>query len=150
MDFSTLLYSHAWYNFFYRAMSTIFRTSRVQRGFTIVETVVAIAIVGVIVVLYASGINTFTLSRDATDEEIATHIANTELESLRSGGYSALATTTVFTDPLMSSLASSTGSTTVSMFNATTKEVDVMVSWMRSGKQRSITISTLMTKIGGL
>ncbi len=100
--------------------------------------------------MYSVGINTYAVSRDSKNQDIATHIAANKMEAIRAAGYAALATSTAFTDPLLSSIPQGAASTTATAINAYTKQVDVIVGWVRDTHPRSITLTTLMTSNGGL
>lgn len=107
-------------------------------------------IVGVVVVIFSTGSNTFVVTRDAKYQDVAVHIASSKLALLRENGYAALPANGPFTDPLLESLPQGAASTNVSVVNAKTKQVDVIVGWKRGEKQRSVTLTTLLTETGGL
>ena len=124
---------------------------RLLTGFTLIETLVAVFIVGVAITIF--GIVGFLL-KNTTDiryDEIALQVANTKLDELREGGYDALPANGTFGDPLLSSLPSGEASTTVTQFSDATKKVLVGVSWQStSGGGRYISLTTLVAEIGGL
>ncbi len=124
---------------------------RPARGFSFIEAIVSIALLGVILIASSAIIGGVPLMQDARDQQIALTIAQSELDALRALGYDVLPLTGTFTDPTLASLASSTATRTIVTFNAKTKRVDVTVSWSaRDQTQRSLVLTTLITQIGGL
>ena len=118
------------------------------RGFSFIEVLVAISIIGLVGALSSTLINSALLSRSTSYQNMA---LTNELEKLRNDGYAALPTTGSFTDSLMSTLPSGSGTATVSTYDAKTKEVAVSVSWQdSSGAVQSVALTTLMTETGGL
>lgn len=120
------------------------------KGFTLIETVVSIFVVGAVIAIFAASSSTLSLTRDAKNQDIAMHIANSKLAQIRADGYDALPQDGPFTDPLLSSLPNGEASTTVSVFNDKTKQIDVTVGWKRANAQRTVVLTTLMTETGGL
>lgn len=126
--------------------------SDMPRGFSLIEVVVSLFVIGVVILLSASIIRAVPLSRHAKYENQAASIAQNELESLRSGGYSALPASGSFTDSLLSTLPSGSGTVDVSDYNAKTKQVSVTVSWQEENATTtsSVAVTTLITSIGSL
>lgn len=123
----------------------------VRRGFTLIEVVIAIFVIGSTVALYAAGLKTFAVTRSAGHGEVALRIAEGKLEALRAAGYAAVPTSGSFSDPALGTLPSATGTLAVSDSNAKTKRVTVTVSWQESTTSpRSVSLSTLITQTGGL
>lgn len=118
-------------------------------GFTLIEVLVAIFLVGTATVLFGAALNTLAFTRSVRYDDTALRIAQQKLETLRAGGYSSLPASGSFSDPLLANLPDGYASTTVSDFNAKTKEVIVEVGWQQAGKAtRSISLSTLITQSG--
>lgn len=125
--------------------------ARARRGFTLIEILISIGVVGVIVLMYAAILNTFPLTRDAQHEDIALRIAETEMQRLRAGGYDNLPASGSFSDTQMSSLPSGSGTVAVTDQNSKTKQVVVAVVWQDAGySARSVSLATLITQVGGL
>ena len=121
------------------------------RGFSLVEIVVSIGIVGVTLLALGALVHTAPLARMTHDKDIALAVASDELEGLRSGGYAALPPSGSFSNVLLSTLPASAGTLTVSAYNAKTKQVDVSVSWQDAGQApQTVSLTTLITEIGGL
>jgi prepilin-type N-terminal cleavage/methylation domain-containing protein len=121
-------------------------------GFSLVEIVVSIAILGTILILLQATITSSVLVRDAKNQGIALSIARNKIESLRLGGYAALPVTGSFSDNLLSSLPQATTTLTVNVYNDKTKQVTVKVIWKdaRLSASSTVSLSTLITETGGL
>src|ERR1035437_2031769 len=101
-----------------------------SRGFTLIEVVVSIFIIGVIVVASTMLLRAAQVNRVTQDEDIALKIANNEGGVLRAGGYAALPASGSFTNALLPSLPSGVATVTISSYNTKTKKADVSVSWL--------------------
>ncbi|HVB20155.1 MAG TPA: type II secretion system protein [Candidatus Paceibacterota bacterium] len=124
-----------------------------SRGFTLIEVIVSLFIMGVMLLLLQSVIQSGVLARTTKNQGIALSIARNELESLRGGGYAALPPSGSFPDSLMSTLPQGATTTlTVSAYNTKTAQVTVSVVWQDAGASASSTVSlsTLITQTGGL
>ena len=122
------------------------------RGFSLVEVVVGVTIIALMAVAMGVLLERLPVgAREARDQDIAIKIARTEIEQLRAGGYDALPVSGPFTNSLLSSLASSSASVTVSTYSSKTKSVVATVSWRgANGVSRSLTLTTLITQNSGL
>lgn len=124
---------------------------RATAGFTLVEVLVAILVVGVLVALYGVGVMTTSLTREAAHQDVALHAASQQLGSLRMGGYTALPSSGSFSNTQVTQLPSGAGAMTISALNSKTKQVVVTVSWQEAGRgSRSVSLSTYITETGGL
>ena len=124
---------------------------RTAAGFTLIEIMVTIAILGSLVALYAAVLSTASLTTESRHQDTALRIAQQEMENLRATGYAALPASGTFSDPLLSDLPSGSASTTVSVYNAKTKRVVVQVAWLEKGTSlRLVSLATLITEVGGL
>lgn len=123
-----------------------------KKGFSFIEVIVTLFIVGVVLVLYQAAAGTMRLMKTAKSQEIALRVANNEIEKLRAGGYASLPTSGGFSDPQLSALSNGSGSLTVTAFNSDTKQVLVSIQWQNPGDSsaRSVSLTTLVTKTGGL
>jgi prepilin-type N-terminal cleavage/methylation domain-containing protein len=120
------------------------------RGFSLVEVIVTVFILGVALVVSHALYLGAPLAHSANNQDVALNIAQNELEGVRALGYASLPVSDAFADDLLASLPAGSGSVTVSAFNAGTKRVVVTVSWTERGKAQSLSLSTLITKAGGL
>ncbi len=122
-----------------------------QKGFSLLEIVVSIAVIAGLFMLYTAVINNISLSKTIKQRDVALKIASHEIEGLRAGGYSSLPSTGSFTDSNLSSLLSGAGTVTVSNYNSKTKQIVVTVLWTDfSGNSQSVSLSTLILQSGGL
>lgn len=128
------------------------RHTPLARGFTLIEVVVSIFIIGIIFVASAMLLHGVQSSRVTRNEDLALKIAGNEIEMLRAGGYATLPPSgSPFTDSSLASLASSTATVTTADYDAKTKRVAVTVSWVESdGATHAISLSTLVAAVGGL
>ena len=85
-----------------------------HRGFTLVEVIVSIFIIGVMLLLLQAVIRSGVLVRTSKNQNIALAIARNEIENLRASGYAALPSSGSFSDALLSTLPSATTTLAVS------------------------------------
>ncbi len=147
----TTLSLGAWY--FYRM--TVRYSCPVPRraacgGYTLVEVLVSIFVLGSALAVFTTASLMSTATRGTEYRDIALHIAETELETLRSVGYSTLPTSGPFVSDELAELPGGAGTVTVTAYNAETKQVGVSVGWIEEGAERSVTLDTLITEVGGL
>jgi prepilin-type N-terminal cleavage/methylation domain-containing protein len=122
-----------------------------NRGFSLIEVLIAIFILGMMLVFYQSTFSTIRLSRIAQQQDIALRIIQTKLEDLRAATYSGLPASGTFSDPLLSSLPLGAASTSITDYSATLKQVRVSVSWSESTSTlRYLEATTLIGSVGGL
>jgi len=121
-----------------------------QDGSSLIEVIVSLLMVAVLLVLYASALNTVRQARKLRNENIAYHIANKEMESLRNISYASLPANGVINDALLSQLPSGAGTYTTGAYPgyANVKEIVVTVTW-NDGLARQILLKSL-SGIGGL
>ena len=125
--------------------------SHTSRGFTLVEVLVSIFVLGMMLVFFASAFSNTRLSRDVARQDVALRVIKQKMEDLRSLGYSNLPANGTFSNSLLSSLPNGVGSTTVSDFSATLKQTTVGISWNESSAAaRYLSATTLIGKVGGL
>jgi len=121
------------------------------RGFTLIESITAIAVVALTSVAAVALFNTSTLTKVAQQQDLATRIANDKIQSIRAQGYASTPSNGPFTDSLLNSLPSGVGSTTTTTFNSGVKQVTVQVLWQEQNMgTTSVTLSTLIAQSGGL
>jgi prepilin-type N-terminal cleavage/methylation domain-containing protein len=123
-----------------------------SRGFSLVEVVISLFVIGVTIALTTTMLTLMPLSRHAKDQSLALSIASNEVEGLRSLGYASLPASGSFSDTQLSLLPQGSGSITVTDFNPRTKQVDVTVSWQENAStaSSSVSLTTLITTVGGL
>jgi prepilin-type N-terminal cleavage/methylation domain-containing protein len=122
-----------------------------RAGFTIIEVVVTLAMIGALFVVFQASANTILINRRVKNEEIALRVVSTKAEEIRALTYETVPTSGAFVDPLLNSLQAGSATITVSDYDAATKEVVVSVSWQERGGEttRNVTLTTLVTQ-GGL
>lgn len=125
---------------------------KASRGFSLVEVVVSIFIIGVLLILLQAIFRSSTMVKTAKNQSVALSIAKNEIEALRAGGYATLPASGSFPDSLLSTIPVATTTLIVSPYNAKTKLVTVNVLWQDSASSASSTVSlsTLITQTGGL
>ncbi len=122
-----------------------------QAGFTIVELLVTIAIVGITTASLSSlFISIRNVQQQTLHVDAATRAAQREIETLRNDNYASLTPGQVinFTGQLPSSLPNANGTVQVSQPAADLRRVDVTVSYQSGGSQRSVQLSSLIGVIG--
>lgn len=129
------------------------KTKRNQKsGFSIVEVMITLFIIGTVLVLYQAAVSTIRFVRVAKHQEIALGIAGNKIETVRSGGWDNLPESGSFSDPQLGALPNGTATLDISSFNDDTKQISVSVEWREfaGASLREVTLDTLVTKTGGL
>jgi prepilin-type N-terminal cleavage/methylation domain-containing protein len=123
-----------------------------SRGFSLIEVVISLFVIGVTIALTTTMLTLMPLSRHAKDQSLALSIAANEVEGLRALGYASLPASGSFSDAQLALLPQGSGALSVTDFNARTKQVEVTVSWQEnaSAASSSIALTTLITDVGGL
>lgn len=119
-------------------------------GFSFVEILISLFILGVMLLLYAAASNSTILNNNTRHKDIAQRIAITRLETLRSGKYINLPSSGPFSDSMLSSLPKGQAQQIIVPVNSSTKQVTVTVSWQEPGNTniQSIQFDTLITRNG--
>jgi prepilin-type N-terminal cleavage/methylation domain-containing protein len=122
------------------------------RGFTLIEVLVSLFVIGIVTVLSGALLSAAPVSHHARYENLALTITKNKIESLRGRGYAMLPASGSFSDPALSALPSGTGTLAVSAFNPDTKQATVTVTWGEPGTtaSSSVSLTTLITANGGL
>ncbi len=120
-----------------------------QKGFSVIEVIIALFIFAVVLLIYSAATNTVVLNRTAKNKQLAFRIADTEMEKLRYTAYGSLPASGNISDSLLSSLPSGAESITVSNYNTKAKRIDVNVTWQDPGNvSRTVTLTTIRTQGG--
>jgi prepilin-type N-terminal cleavage/methylation domain-containing protein len=123
-----------------------------QAGFALVELLVTLILIGLTVGWLAGlFITVQNLQSQSQYTDMATRAAQREIETLRNDNYASLTPgqTIDFGSSLPSALPKgSTGTVQVSQPTADLRRVDVTVGYKVNGKQRNITLSSLIGVIG--
>ena len=121
-------------------------------GFTLLEVIVTLFIIGLVLVLYQAALGKVKLIQYAKNQEIALRVANNKIEELRAGGYDALPASDSFSDSQLNTLSDCTATMTIANLNATTKRIVITIEWREpaGASLKNISLTTLITKTGGL
>lgn len=120
------------------------QTQAKQSGITLIEVMISMFFVVAIFVLFLAAMNTVALTKKLNYEDIAYHIANKQMETLRETAFTSLPASGSISDPLLSKLPSGSGSYTTTNYSAYSgmKEITVTVNWNVGGAKK-IVIKTL-------
>ncbi len=111
---------------------SIYSRGKTQAGFTIIEVVVTLFILGVTLVLFQVTAHSVALNKYSRYKEVAVRIADQKMQTLRITPFASFPTSGTFSDSRMSLLPSGQGSITVTDINSTLKDVKVTVTWLNS------------------
>jgi prepilin-type N-terminal cleavage/methylation domain-containing protein len=124
---------------------------KTEQGFTIIELLITIAVVGILVPTLAGFINTLNRFNDrARDLTLVNSLAENKVESLRSIGYSGItAGTTAFDSELPATLGSPRSAIyTVTTPNTGIKQVDLSISYNDHGTTQTVNYRTFVGELG--
>lgn len=124
---------------------------KTEQGFTIIELLVTIAVVGILVPTLAGFVNTLNRFNDrARDLTLINALAENKVESLRSIGYSGIASgTTSFVSELPTTIGSPrSASYTVTTPNTGIKQIDLTISFNDHGTTQTVYYRTLIGELG--
>ena len=115
-----------------------------EDGLSLIEFAVSMFMIAVLLVLYASSLNTVLASKKLRMENVAYHVANKQMEDLRATAYASLPASGTITDPLLAQIPSGAGSFTVASYPGFTgmKQIIVTVTW-NDGKAKQVVLKTL-------
>jgi len=123
------------------------KNSQKQNGFSIIEALVAIFIVGVILVIYAASSNLLLLNNNARHLELAQRVAILEMEDLRAMPFNTLPASGSFSNSLLASLPHGSGQITLTDINSSSKQIVVTVSWQEPSAKTTHSASFTMLKV---
>lgn len=122
-----------------------------EKGFTLVELVVSIAIIGVVVTTVTGlFMMVHSIQRRSLYLEVATRAAQREMESLRNNNYNNLTPgqTINFTNDLPSTLRNKSGTVEVSEPTPGLKRVDITVGYDEGSTPKEVKLSSLIGVLG--
>ena len=121
-----------------------------KKGFSIIEIIISLSIIGVLFVLYGLINRTLVFNQEVKYQEVALRIVRTEIETLRALPYASLPSAGPFTNPMLANLPQGTGIISVAAYNSELKSITATVSWTGPGAStRSVSVDTLIGQ-GGL
>lgn len=124
---------------------------KAENGFTIIELLVAIAVVGILVPTLVGFVNSLNRINDrAHDLAIINSLAENKVESLRSMGFTALNDgSTDFSSQLPPTIGSpKTASYSVVSENSSIKRIDIEITYNDHGDNKTMTYRTYVGEIG--
>lgn len=123
---------------------------RGYQGFTLIEILVSLALIGLVMLVASILISTNELSRNARSTALAQEIVESALERARAEGASSLSNSALV-DERFSKLPGGSGTIRTSPYDAGLDEVTVEVSWQNSEENsKSISLTTLIAHENGL
>lgn len=124
--------------------------SKNNKGVSLIELLLVIAMVGFLVLLIGNLPNSINLIGKANHQSIALKIASKALEDKRGLQYANLANgEAALSDPRLLKLPSSGGLVLVEDYDSTIKQVLIKVTWIENGKNQEVSLKTLVSE-GGL
>ena len=115
-----------------------------QSGISLVEVIVSMFMLAVLLVFYVSALNIVALTRKLRYENLAYHVANKQMETLRNTAYDSLPASGSITDALLSQIPSGAGSFTTAAYPGYggVKQIIVTVTWS-DGISKEVELRTL-------
>lgn len=132
------------------------KTAQREKGFSLIELVISIFIVGLVVVVIGNIPGAIGLIGSSQSESKVREVVAKRVEDIRLFGYDSLANgTTTINDPRLKELHNVSASTVVSDCPAVTcgstaeiKQVQITVSWTENNEPKTYQIVTLVAKDG--
>lgn len=124
-----------------------------SRGFTLIEIVVSIFIMGIMLFATHAIFLGTPLIQNARHHDLALKIASNQLEMQRGLGYNNLTGhpgSQSFSDTFLASLPSGVGTLIITALSTSTIQIEAQVSWLEQGTTTSISLATILAKTGGL
>ncbi|MBM3206293.1 MAG: prepilin-type N-terminal cleavage/methylation domain-containing protein [Candidatus Staskawiczbacteria bacterium] len=120
-----------------------------QSGFSLVEVLVGMFLILILFSLLIMEFGLLSISKNQKYENIAYHVANKQMEELRSTDFSSLPSSGVISDLLIDEIPSGSGSFTVNDYAEYEglKEMVVTVNW-NDGVAKSVVLRTLASGTG--
>lgn len=125
--------------------------NRHNKGFTVVELLIAIVFMGIIIPAVAIGITNLTvINYQARNLVLVNMLAQNKVETLRSTGYNSINSgTTSFTADIPSTLGSpKSANYTVTMPQTGVKQIDVNISYTEYKASRTVTFRSYVSELG--
>lgn len=132
-------------------------TAQKQNGFSLVELVIAVSLVGVIVLIVGNIPNAIRLVTSSQSESVVRQVAARKIEDIRAAGYESLPEqgTTAISDTRLSQLKSSSAFMTVDDCpvnicpnGEAVRQVTLTISWSEDGEPKTYQLVTLIGEDG--
>lgn len=104
-----------------------------QKGFTIIEIVITLFMIGVTLVLFQATANSVVLNKYGRYREIALRIADNQMQTIRTTAFASIPPSGNFVDSGLASIPNGLGTLTVTDVSSTLKIVTVTVTWTKPG-----------------
>lgn len=102
-----------------------------QNGFSIIEVVITMFIVGITLVLFEATANSLVLNKYGRYKEIALRIADKKMQTIRTTAFASIPASGTFSDSQLSQLPNGQASITTSDISTTLKDVTVTITWTK-------------------
>ncbi len=121
-----------------------FKAKKFQSGMSLIEIIICLCIILIIFDLCLAEVSSLNISRKQRYEDIAYHIANKQMETLRATVFASLPGSGNISDSSLQQIPSGSGNFTVNSYSLYSgmKEIIVTVSW-NDGKGESVVLKTL-------
>ncbi|HMQ02112.1 MAG TPA: prepilin-type N-terminal cleavage/methylation domain-containing protein [Candidatus Doudnabacteria bacterium] len=121
-----------------------------QNGFSIIEVMVSLLIIGTTLLLYTVISNSITLNKYNRYKEVALRSAETQLQVLRTTSYNSLPASGTFTNSQIQSLPEGAGAMVIEEVSAGLSEATVTISWRSPASEamQEISLSTFLSQHG--
>jgi prepilin-type N-terminal cleavage/methylation domain-containing protein len=102
-----------------------------QSGFTVIEVLITLFMIGVTVMLFQATANAVVLNKYGRFREIALRIADKKLQTVRTTAFASIPATGTFSDSLLSTIPNGQATITTTDINSNLKDVMVTITWRR-------------------
>ncbi|MBI2607905.1 MAG: prepilin-type N-terminal cleavage/methylation domain-containing protein [Candidatus Doudnabacteria bacterium] len=118
--------------------------SHSQKGISLIEVLISLGMLAVLLILYVAALNVVAITKKLRFENLAYHVASTQVEELRSIPVESLPPSGTITDALLAQIPQGAGSFTVVDSGSFTglKEISVTVTW-NDGIAKQLELETL-------
>ncbi len=124
--------------------------AKTQAGFSIIEVLITIFIIGVTLVMFQMVSNSVMLNKYNKYKEVALRVAEDQIQDLRTTAYASLPSSGSFNNSLLSTIPQGAGSMTLTQIDTGLTQATVTVSWVNpepSGAQQ-VVLSTYLWQYG--
>src|SRR5438874_2431639 len=104
-----------------------FKIYNFQSGMSLMEVIVTMFLLSVLLAFYIAALNTVTITKKLTYEDLAYHAANKQMEILRNTAFASLPTSGTITDSQLTRIPSGSGSFTISNYPGYSGEKEIVV-----------------------